>query len=51
MLIGHISDLHVRPEGVLYQGVADSNRMLSDAVRHTIICHPDVVLVNWNLVD
>ena len=34
MLIGHISDLHVRPESQLYQGVVDSNAMLEDAVKH-----------------
>lgn len=53
MLIGHISDLHVRPEGQLYQGVVDSNAMLEDAVRHLNALHPqpDVVLVGGDIVD
>lgn len=28
MLIAQISDLHLRPEGVLYQGLVDSNATL-----------------------
>lgn len=53
MLVAQISDLHVRPEGQLYQGVADSNRMLGDAIRHlhALDRRPDLVLVTGDLVD
>jgi len=53
MLIAQLSDLHVRPKGVLYQGVVDSNRMLGDAIRHvhTLDRRPDLVLLTGDLVD
>jgi len=53
MLIVQLSDLHVRPEGVLYQGVVDSNAMLADAIRHVnaLDPQPDVVLLTGDLVD
>lgn len=53
MRIGHISDLHVRPEGQLYQGVVDSNAMLDGAVRHlnALDRRPDLVLVSGDIVD
>jgi len=34
VLIAQLSDVHVRPTGQLYKGVADSNRMLGDAIEH-----------------
>ncbi len=34
MLIAELSDTHVRPRGELYKGVADSNRMFTEALRH-----------------
>ena len=34
MLIAQLSDPHIRPQGQLYQGVADSNRMFAQAIEH-----------------
>jgi len=34
MLMAQLFDVHVRPRGQLYKGVADSNRMLSEAIAH-----------------
>jgi 3',5'-cyclic-AMP phosphodiesterase len=53
MLIAQLTDLHVRPAGHLYQGVADSNRMLSEAIRHlqNLDRRPDLVLLTGDLVD
>ncbi len=53
MLIAQISDPHVRPAGVLYQGVVDSNRMLEEAIAHlhALDRRPDLVLLTGDLVD
>lgn len=53
MLIAHLSDLHVRPKGVLYHGVVDSNARLAEAVAHVLAIdpHPDLVLFSGDLVD
>ena len=53
MLIAQISDLHVRPEGQLYHGVADSNRMLEDAIAHlnALDPRPDLLLITGDLVE
>ncbi len=53
MLIAQLSDLHVRPEGVLYQGVADSNAQLAAAIAHVngLDPRPDLVLLTGDLVD
>ena len=53
MLIAQLSDLHVRPPGVLYQGVADSNAQLDDAIDRLLALdrRPDLVLVTGDLVD
>ncbi|BBK38432.1 3',5'-cyclic adenosine monophosphate phosphodiesterase CpdA [Allostella sp. ATCC 35155] len=53
MLIAQLSDPHVRPEGVLYQGVADSNRMLEAAIDrlHGLDPRPDVLVLTGDLVD
>jgi 3',5'-cyclic-AMP phosphodiesterase len=53
MLIAQISDLHIRPPGELYKGVADSNRMLTEAIDHLhhLDRAPDLVLVTGDLVD
>jgi 3',5'-cyclic-AMP phosphodiesterase len=53
MLIAHLSDLHVRPEGVLYKGAADSNRMLAEALAHVnaLRPRPDLLLITGDLVD
>jgi 3',5'-cyclic AMP phosphodiesterase CpdA len=48
-----LSDLHVRAKGVLYQGVADSNASLADAIDHVLALdrRPDLVLLTGDLVD
>src|SRR5258708_25537872 len=53
MLIVHLSDPHVRPEGVLYQGVVDSNAMFVAAIAHVnaLDPRPDLVLLSGDLVD
>lgn len=53
MLIGQLSDPHVRPQGVLYQGVVDSNQALIDAIDHLLAMdrQPDVVVVTGDIVD
>jgi len=53
MLIAHISDPHVRPQGVLYQGVADSNRMFVEALAHlhALDRRPDLIVLTGDLVD
>jgi 3',5'-cyclic AMP phosphodiesterase CpdA len=53
MLIAQLSDPHVRPEGVLYQGVVDSNAMFARAVTHLneLDPRPDLVLLSGDLVD
>lgn len=53
MLIAQLSDLHVRPPGELYRGVADSNRALITAIAHLhqLDRRPDLVVVTGDLVD
>ncbi|MCJ2374534.1 phosphodiesterase [Pseudomonas sp. RGM 3321] len=53
MLIAHISDTHVRPRGLLYQGVVDSNAMLAAAVDtiNALDPPPDLILFSGDLVD
>jgi 3',5'-cyclic-AMP phosphodiesterase len=53
MLIAQISDTHIRPENVLYQGVADSNAMFSAALAHlnALDPRPDLVLLSGDVVD
>jgi 3',5'-cyclic AMP phosphodiesterase CpdA len=53
MLIAQLSDLHVRPEGMLYQGVADSNAQLAAAIAHLngLAPRPDLVLLTGDLVE
>ncbi|HEY9027947.1 MAG TPA: phosphodiesterase [Burkholderiaceae bacterium] len=53
MLIGHLSDPHVRPRGEMYQGVVDSNHGLREAIDHLLQMdrRPDLVLVTGDLVD
>ncbi|MCK9701036.1 phosphodiesterase [Pseudomonas syringae pv. syringae] len=53
MLIAHISDTHVRPRGLLYQGVVDSNAMLAAAVEtiNALDTAPDLILFSGDLVD
>ena len=53
MLIAQLSDTHVRPKGVRYQGVVDSNAGLHDAIDrlHALDRRPDLVLLTGDLVD
>ncbi len=53
MLIAHLSDPHVRPDGVLYQGVVDSNAQFAAAIAHVnaLDPRPDLVLLSGDLVD
>ncbi len=53
MLIAQLSDPHIRPEGVLYQGVADSNEMFAAALAHVhaLDRRPDILLITGDLVD
>lgn len=53
MLIAQLSDPHIRPQGQLYQGVADSNRMFAQAIDHlhALDRRPDVLLITGDLVD
>jgi 3',5'-cyclic AMP phosphodiesterase CpdA len=53
MLIAQLSDLHVRPRGILYEGLVDSNAMAEAAIRHLgqLVPAPDLVIVSGDLVD
>ncbi|WAC25696.1 phosphodiesterase [Ancylobacter sp. SL191] len=53
MLIAHLSDPHLRPPGVLYQGLVDSNAMFVAALDHLarLEPRPDLVLLSGDLVD
>jgi Icc protein len=53
VLIAQLSDVHVRPRGQLYKGVADSNRMLGEAIAHLhgLDRRPDLVVLTGDLVE
>jgi 3',5'-cyclic AMP phosphodiesterase CpdA len=53
MLIAHISDLHVRPDGKLYADLVPSNDMAAAAVRHVnaLVPRPDLVIVTGDIVE
>jgi 3',5'-cyclic-AMP phosphodiesterase len=53
VLIAQLSDPHVRPTGVLYHGVTDSNQALTDAIDHVLGLdrRPDLVVLTGDLVD
>jgi 3',5'-cyclic-AMP phosphodiesterase len=53
MLIAQISDPHVCAPGVLYKGVANSNALLSEAIKHLhqLDRRPDLVLITGDLTD
>lgn len=53
MLIAQISDPHVMPQGVLYQGLLDTNAMFAAAIRHLnkLPQRPDVVILSGDVVD
>lgn len=53
MLIAHISDLHLRAPGVLYQGLVDSNADAARVVAHlnALDPQPDLILLTGDVVD
>ncbi|MBM4340591.1 MAG: phosphodiesterase [Deltaproteobacteria bacterium] len=53
MLIAQISDFHLKPEGVLAYGVADTTKPLKRAVDHINRLNPvpDLVMITGDLVD
>lgn len=53
MLIAHLSDPHICPEGELYQGLVDSNAMFVAALAQVAALDPpaDVVLITGDLID
>ena len=53
MLIAQLSDPHLRPRGVLYQGLVDSNAMLVAAIEtlNRLSPAPDVVILSGDVVD
>jgi 3',5'-cyclic-AMP phosphodiesterase len=53
VLIAQISDPHVRPDGMLYQGVTDSNAQLAAAIAqvNALDPRPDLVLLTGDLVE
>jgi 3',5'-cyclic-AMP phosphodiesterase len=53
MLIAQISDFHLKPEGTLAYGVADTAALLKRAVEHInrLTPLPDLILVTGDLVD
>jgi Icc protein len=53
MLIAQISDLHLRAEGVLYQGLVDSNADFARVVAHlnARAPQPDLILLSGDVVD
>lgn len=52
-VIAQLSDIHVRPHGVLYQDAVDSNVMFSAAVDslNRIRPEPDLVVISGDLTD
>jgi len=53
VIIAQISDVHVRPAGLLYKNVADSSAMLTMAIAQLNVMQPrpDLVLISGDLVD
>lgn len=53
MLIAHLSDPHLRPQGELYQGLVDSNAMFALALDtlEALRPAPDLVIIGGDLVD
>jgi 3',5'-cyclic-AMP phosphodiesterase len=53
MWIAQVSDTHIRPHDVLYQGTVDSNAMFATAVRqiNALDPLPDLVLLTGDIVD
>ncbi|MDI7047989.1 metallophosphoesterase, partial [Escherichia coli] len=52
-VIAQVSDIHVRPHGILYQDAVDSNAMFSAAVDslNRIQPEPDLVVISGDLTD
>lgn len=50
MLIAHISDLHVLPEGELAYGVVDTTPMVERAITHIANLSPTLVVITGDLV-
>lgn len=53
MLLAHLTDVHVRPHGVLANRVVDTNGMLERALRHVAALEPkpDAVIISGDLTD
>lgn len=53
MLIAQLSDLHLRPKGVLYHDVVDSSAAVVQAIEHVLGLdrRPELVLLTGDLVD
>lgn len=53
MIIAHLSDSHLRPDGQLYEGVVDSNAMFAAAVMQVNALHPqpDLVILSGDLTE
>jgi 3',5'-cyclic-AMP phosphodiesterase len=53
MLIAQISDLHVRPDGILYADQVPSNSMADAAVNHlnSLVPRPELVIITGDIVD
>ena len=53
MLIAQLTDLHVRPHGVLASGVVETNAMLERAFEHVAALDPapDAVILSGYLTD
>ena len=53
MLIAQLSDLHIRSKGALYKGVANSNKILKEAIKHlhNLDRLPDLVLITGDIVE
>jgi 3',5'-cyclic-AMP phosphodiesterase len=53
VLIAQVSDPHLRPHGVLYQGVVDSNGMFATAISQLngLSPRPNLVIISGDVVD
>lgn len=53
MLIAQLSDPHLRPDGVLYKNVADSNAMFAAAIAavNALRPRPDLVILSGDVVE
>lgn len=51
MLIAHLSDLHLCPDGTLYQGVLDTAPRLAEALAKAAAFAPDLLLLSGDLTE